>query len=57
MQRYLMTLEPLLKPELNAELVRIVADFSAEGGPGPVLQQGLVRKREKDNNWVSWVTA
>ncbi|XP_043212347.1 choline O-acetyltransferase-like, partial [Amphibalanus amphitrite] len=52
MQRYKMTLEPLLTPEMNAELEQIVAKFAADDGPGPILQKGLLRKQENDNNWA-----
>lgn len=53
MTEYVRIMEPILTPQQHNRLKEIVKQFSSPPGLGPVLQEYLQEKRERDVNWVS----
>ncbi|XP_048843526.1 choline O-acetyltransferase isoform X2 [Brienomyrus brachyistius] len=49
---YLKCVEHLVKPEQFKKTKAIVEMFGAAGGQGEILQEKLMEKREKTDNWV-----
>lgn len=52
---YLETLKPILNDKQHEHVRKLVADFT--GGPGPMLQEILIERREEHENWVRTCTA
>lgn len=50
---YLKSVEHLVKPEQFKKTKAIVERFGAAGGQGEFLQEKLMEKREKTDNWVN----
>lgn len=50
MKLYLETLKPLLNEKQHEHVRKLVADFTS--GPGPLLQEILIERREEQDNWV-----
>lgn len=51
MTEYLRVLEPVLTQQQHDKTKMIVKNFT--GGLGPILQEYLQEKRDKEDNWVS----
>lgn len=47
---YLETLKPILNEKQFEHVRKLVADFTS--GPGPILQEILIERREEHDNWV-----
>lgn len=47
---YLETLKPILNEKQYEHARKLVADFTS--GPGPMLQEILLERREEHDNWV-----
>lgn len=50
---YLETLKPILNEKQYEHARKLVADFTS--GPGPMLQEILLERREEHDNWVRWM--
>lgn len=51
MKLYLETLKPILNEKQHEHVRKLVADFT--NGHGKILQEILIERREKYDNWVS----
>lgn len=51
MKLYLETLKPILTEKQHDSVRKLVSDFTS--GPGPMLQEILIERREERDNWVS----
>jgi len=50
MKLYLETLKPILNEKQYEHAKKLVTDFTS--GPGPMLQEILIERREEHDNWV-----
>lgn len=50
MKLYLETLKPILNEKQHEHVRKLVADFT--NGPGVILQEILIERREEYDNWV-----
>lgn len=50
MKLYLETLKPILNEKQHEHVKELVARFTT--GPGPMLQEILIERREEHENWV-----
>uniref|UniRef100_A0A8C9F196 Carnitine O-acetyltransferase n=1 Tax=Pavo cristatus TaxID=9049 RepID=A0A8C9F196_PAVCR len=53
MDRYLLTLQPIISEEELNHTQELVAEFRKPGGVGERLQKGLERRAKKTENWLS----
>lgn len=54
LDRYLLTLQPIISEEELNHTQELVAEFRKPGGVGERLQKGLERRARKTENWVGW---
>lgn len=50
MKLYLETLKPIINEKQHEHVRKLVADFT--NGPGKMLQEILIERREEHDNWV-----
>lgn len=50
MKLYLETLKPILNEKQHEHVKDLIAGFTT--GPGPMLQEVLIERREEHDNWV-----